>query len=134
MLDREQRVAALRDANQRRQETKRRAVEEALAAMLKQRQKVSVSAVAKAAAVSRNFIYQHEDLLTMVEQSAASRSERMAQPRVTSSEASLRNRLADALDALREAKEDNKRLQAKIERLTGELAREVEHRAARRSL
>lgn len=126
MPSKEERVAKLQEANERRQEAKRAAVEEALQLMLRHQQRVSVAGVAKAAGVSRNFIYQHLDLLKRVTEAAAGASHRMAQPRAkSSSEDSLRNRLADALDAVREAKEENKRLREKVERLTGELARQI---------
>jgi len=130
---RQERIATLQDANQRRQESKRAAVDQALRSMLGRRERVSVAAVANRAGVSRNFVYSHEDLLRQVEEAAASHSPRMAQPRVKpSTEASLRNRLADALDALGAANEENKRLHTRIEHLTGELAREIANRPAQR--
>lgn len=130
MPTREERQATLRVANQRRQERKRAAVDDALRSMLRRNEPVSVAAVAKKAGVSRNFLYSHEELLRRVGEAGSSR---MAQPSARpSSEASLRNRLANALDALREANAENKRLQAQIERLTGELAREIAQRPAQR--
>lgn len=104
-----------------------------LRSMLRHQERVSVAAVAKQAGVSRNFVCAHEDLLRRVEEAAVSHSHRISQPRAKpSSEASLRNRLAGALDARREANEENKPLRTQIKRLTGELARDIANRPARR--
>lgn len=126
MLSREERTAILAEANRRRHERKRRAVEDALRAMLKGKSKVSVAGVAVTAGVSRNFIYGQKDLFDEIREAAEGQPHRLHRPRpAPSTEASLRARLVTALDALGEAKTRIGELEATVERLTAELARHM---------
>ncbi len=125
-LSREDRIATLAEANRLRHERKRAAVEEALQGLLSTKTRVSVSSVAERAGVSRNFLYAQHDLLKQVQDAAAGQPHRLHRPRPgSSSEASLRARLVTTMDALAKAKMEIKQLEAKVERLTGELARQV---------
>lgn len=126
MLSRDERVATLAAANRDRNQRKREAVETALQGLLRAKSKVSVSAVANAAGVSRNFVYAQKDLLEQVQNAAAGQPHRLHRPRPTSStEASLRARLVATLDALDEAKQQIAALETKVERLTAELATQI---------
>lgn len=126
MLSREDRVAILADANQRRHHKKRQLVEEALNAMVKSKSRVSISGVAATAGVSRNFVYSQDDLVASIREAAAGQPHRLHRPHGGSStEASLRARLVATLDALGDAKEQIAELEARVERLTGELARAI---------
>lgn len=122
----EARIATLAAANLARHKRKREAVETALNALRGGKDQVTVSAVATRARVSRNFVYGQVDLLQKIRSASAGQSDRMIRAQsTTSTEASLRRRLANALDAL----EENKRViadqRATIERLTGELTRRM---------
>lgn len=126
MLSRDERVATLAAANRDRNQRKREAVETALQGLLRAKSKVSVSAVANATGVSRNFVYAQKDLLEKVQNAAAGQPHRLHRPRPTSStEASLRARLVATLDALDEAKQQIAALETKVERLTAELATQI---------
>lgn len=124
MLSRDERVAILAEANRHRQQNKRESVEDALGAMLKTKSRVSISGVATKAGVSRNFVYSQHDLVARIREAAAGQSHLLYRHRdVSSTEANLRARLVAALDAVGEAKERITELEARVERLTGELVR-----------
>lgn len=126
MLTREDRIVTLAAANKARCQRKRDAVEVVLGSFRSRREAVTVSGVARQAQVSRNFLYSQADLLEQIRAAAAERSDRMlrARPR-TSTDDSLRRRLANALDAIKEKNRVIADQRATIERLTGELARQM---------
>ncbi|BCO39933.1 hypothetical protein MINTM001_10720 [Mycobacterium paraintracellulare] len=126
MSTREARIETLAAANAARHKKKREAVDTALKNFRHDTDRLTVSAVASRAGVSRNFVYSQADVMQEIRAAAHQQSDRMFRPQPSAStEASLRKRLTDALDAL----EDNKRVianqRATIERLTGELARRM---------
>ncbi|MFC0490270.1 DUF6262 family protein [Sinomonas atrocyanea] len=125
MPSRNERIALLAEANRARTARKRGHVQDALRAMHKAGLTINVSTVAVRAGVSRNFIYQQADLLSSVQRSADTQPGRLDRPRSSSSssEASLRSRLVTALDALAASRQEAQELSAKVERLTGEVAR-----------
>lgn len=128
MTNREQRIAVLAEANRKRHEDKRDAVEKALVGLLRDKSKVNVSIVATSAGVSRNFVYKQRDLLQRIQDAGAGLPQRLHRPRTTpSTEASLRARLVDALDALDSAKKEIAALHRKVERLTEELASQMSY-------
>lgn len=97
----------------------------ALRSMLKTQQRVNVNAVAKAAGVSRTFIYSQPDLLSAIKKAATESSHRLARPARPSSEASLRSRLVAALDAIAELKAEKVILERRVEFLTAELTKQA---------
>lgn len=123
MSDRAARIETLRRANHERHHSKRKAVEEAIADMQRRGLQINVNAVAVRARVSRNFIYQTDDLRQAVKAAAADNPGRMPQGRTTATEASLRSRLATTTDALSESKERVRELELRIEALTAEVVR-----------
>lgn len=124
---REERVATLATANRERHARKRRDVEGAIKGLLRANDTVTISSVAKRANVSRNFVYVQTDLLEVVREVAHKQPHRLRQSGGGSSaEASLRARLVLALDGMARAKEKVERLEATVERLTGEVAHYME--------
>lgn len=126
MSTRDARIETLAAANADRYKRKREAVDSVLKNFRRDKDRLTVSAVANLAGVSRNFVYSQADVMQEIRAAAHQQSDRMFRPQPSAStEASLRKRLTDALDAL----EDNKRVianqRATIERLTGELARRM---------
>lgn len=122
----EARIETLAAANLARHNRKRQAVETALKSLRSERSRMTVSAVASRAQVSRNFVYGQPDLLREIQTAVAEQSDRLIRAQsTTSTEASLRRRLANALDALKENKRVIAQQQATIERLTGELSRRM---------
>ncbi|BCZ22776.1 DUF6262 domain-containing protein [Mycobacterium senriense] len=122
----EARIETLAAANLVRHNRKRQAVETALKSLRSERSRMTVSAVASRAQVSRNFVYGQPDLLREIQTAVAEQSDRLIRAQsTTSTEASLRRRLANALDALKENKRVIAQQQATIERLTGELSRRM---------
>lgn len=122
----EARIETLAAANRVRHNRKRQAVETALKTLRSERARMTVSAVASRAQVSRNFVYGQADLLREIQAAVAEQSDRLIRAQsTTSTEASLRRRLANALDALAENRRVIAQQQATIERLTGELSRRM---------
>lgn len=126
MPSREARIETLAAANRARHKRKCEAVEAALKTMVSRKDRVTVSAVASRAQVSRNFVYSQSELLERIQSVGAGQADRLvrAQPG-SSTEASLRRRLATALDTIEENNRTIADQRATIERLTAELARQM---------
>lgn len=114
----------LRHAAQRRHEEARRRAEEALARLDGEGGQVNLQTFARAAGVSRSWLYGQADLRAQIEHRRAllplSRSQ--APPRAQrASDDSLRQRLQVALDDNRRLRAHNQELEQRVARLHGEL-------------
>lgn len=126
MPTREARIQTLAAANRARHKKKYEAVDAALTAMVSGRERVTVSAVASRAQVSRNFVYGQTEILEKIQSVGAEQADRLVRAQPSSStEASLRRRLATALDTIKENNRTIADQRATIERLTGELAKQM---------
>lgn len=110
-------VEHLREAATRKRQVTRRRVEQTLKEMDDAGTPVSVAAVSKAAGVSRSWIYETPDVLEAIvrRREAQQRSGPGVPAAQQASEASLRERLATAL-------EDNRRLRSEVSELRELLA------------
>jgi Family of unknown function (DUF6262) len=120
-LDRDRRIATLGEANQRRSAASLQRCETAIAALTHDGQRITVNAVARRAGVSRSFIYAHNQLLARI-RALADAEPRLRAPSVTAraSDESLRRRLADALDRIRDLTAERDALRNERETLLGE--------------
>ena len=108
-------------ANARRRSSAIESVEEAMAVMRRGRKKINVHSVARTAGVSRQFLYSQPDLLAAIRAETTSDGHRVSQTTTTSTEASLRSRLAIALDSIAEQRDEIKRLERRVENLTAQI-------------
>jgi hypothetical protein len=124
VLEREVRLANLRDANGKKTASAKEAVLAALRRHALEGLPVNINAVARTAGVSRGFIYAQPELREQVAEAAARSRTQMRSPSATPNEASLRARLETALDTIRELKEENGNLKQRIENLAAQLYEE----------
>ena len=114
--------AHLRDANERKTRRSRRQVIDAVEELETEGKRLSVRAVAHRADVSRNFIYQHADLLEYIR--SRPKSHPMLTPvrtRERATEESLRNRLVAAHDHIKRLQRELAEAQEQNARLLGRL-------------
>lgn len=117
----ERRVENLKLANERKSADAHRSVLDTIGRMRRDGHRINVNAVARAAGVSRGFIYAHDDLRTKVEQEAERARAGLRRATPTASEKSLSARLTTALDAIVKLKAENEALERRIENLTAQL-------------
>lgn len=131
---REDRLAALRAANQRKTQGATDRVLVAARALVEEGEKVNIHAVAARAEVARSFIYSHPDLLAAVRELGTSTPRLRTPSTLTrSTEESLRGRLADSLDRQRGLSTELDVVKAERETLLDEVrSLRAELRASRR--
>lgn len=126
--NREDRVAVLRSANDRKSARARESVELGLSALRKRGATINVNAVARESGVSRGFIYAHEDLRRLIAKEGEESRSSIRRVAATPNEKSLSVRLATALREIEKLKDAKKKLEqekielsARIENLAAQL-------------
>lgn len=121
-LTKQARVATLQEANKRKSVAAVRRAEAAARELCEAGSAVNVHAVAAHAGVARSFIYTRPDLLEVIRELGASTARLRVQRTTTrASDASLRTRLADALDRQRELAAELVTVKVERERLLQEV-------------
>lgn len=120
MTERDVRLARLQLANDERRADRRERVEVSLEAMARRGDPINVHAVARHAGVSRSFVYAHDDILTRIRKLQGDAGLVRTRARTPASDASLRRRLADALDRVGALTVERDDLRRQIEALVGE--------------
>jgi hypothetical protein len=114
----------LEAANKIKQARAHAAVIESVTALTRSGRPVNVYAVHRESGVARSFIYNRTELLALIEQNRAETPRlRQAQSRARSSDESLRHRLADAIDRVRDLTQERDELAAHNKALLTELRR-----------
>ena len=122
MVDREERLAHLQEANRKKTAFARDAVLAALTRRTLAADSININAVAESAGVSRGFIYSQPDLREKI--AIASKLPRTKLRKIADSprnDASLASRLEMALDEVHALKEENRALKQRIENLSAQL-------------
>jgi len=116
-------TAILREAAQRRSRQAREHAEKAITAAHRTREPVTVASIARAAGVSRSWLYTQPDLITAIGQikdGAPSPARTGPQPAAT---ASLQRRLETALLRIKALRAENADLARRLETAHGEIRR-----------
>lgn len=116
-------TAALAEATRRRSERARRDAEKAISAAQRTGDRTSFAAVAKAAGVSRSWLYTQQDLVAAIRrlQDRQPTNERTGpQP---ASVASIQSRLEAALSRIKQLRAENSDLTRRLETAYGEIRR-----------
>lgn len=113
-------VPHLQQSNQRKTEAARTTVERAVQEMKRKGVRINVNAVHVLSGISRDFIYNNEDLLALIQ---AEKSKPRPLKRVTAqpNERSLDSRLSTALQANADLRDENRALATRIENLTAQI-------------
>lgn len=132
--DRDDRIARLRVAAQRKSEDATARAHRAILALETRRQIVSFNTVAAEAAVSKDFLYSNKQLRSLIMQKQPSRPGPVVPAAEQASEASALVKLAVATEALLRIRQENAQLRHENAILRGELlaARRNSHNPALR--
>lgn len=118
--DREQRLARLHDAAERRSQDSAARAQRAITRLDSRGEPVNFRRVAEAAKVSTSFLYKHEELRKRIQQ-LRGRETRRADPAPAAAERSLRTKLEATTRRLAALEEENRRLKEENAVLRGEL-------------